>query len=181
MTQHHPIRPGNARQAGFSLIEVMFAMVVLAVGLMGSIGMICMAAASNGGSKINTTAATLAQSTMERIVAIPQGATGNAAMTSLTDCQGNFFTMDSSLGGSPLTTNEAFTGVDFRQPPVPNYSMQYAMCGGGQSTTYDVRWRVDPGPALSTDLVTVSVRSTISAGPAAVLARPITVRTLRGN
>ncbi len=181
MTQRHPIRPSNASQTGFSLIEVMFAMVLLAVGLMGSIGMICVAAASNGGSKINTTAATLAQSTMERIVAIPQGSAGNGALTSLTDCQGNIFSMDSSLGGSPLTTSGAFAGIDFRQPPVPNYSMQYVMCSGGQSTAYDVRWRVDVGPTASTDLVTVSVRSTISAGAAAVLARPITLRTLRGN
>jgi type IV pilus modification protein PilV len=181
MTQHHPIRPSKTRQTGFSLIEVMFAMVVLAVGLMGSIGMICVGAASNGGSKTNTTAATLAQSTMERIVAIPQGSAGNGALTSLTDCQGNVFTMDSTQGGSPLTTSGAFTGIDFRQPAVPNYSMQYVMCSGGQRTTYDVRWRVDAGPAPSTDLVTVSVRSTISAGAAAVLARPITVRTLRGN
>jgi len=40
---------------------------------------------------------------------------------------------------------------------------------------------VDPGPTPSTELVTVSVRSTVSAGPAATLARPITLRTLRGN
>ena len=181
MTQRHPIRLSSPRQSGFSLIEVMMAMLVLAVGLMGSIGMICVAAASNGGSKLNTTAATLAESTMERIVTIPAGAAGNSALTSLTDCQGNVFTMDSSQGGSPLTTSGAFTGVDFRQPAVPNYSMQYVMCSGGQGMTYDVRWRVDPGPTPSTDLVTVSVRSTAVAGSAAALARPITLRTLRGN
>lgn len=181
MTQRHPIRIRNTRQSGFSLIEVMMAMLVLAVGLMGSIGMICVAAASNGGSKLNTTAATLAESTMERIVVISQGSTGNGALTSLTDCRGNVFTMDSSQGGSPLTTSGAFTGVDFRQPAVPNYSMQYVMCNGGQGMTYDVRWRVDPGPTPSTDLVTVSVRSTAGSGAAAILARPITLRTLRGN
>jgi type IV pilus modification protein PilV len=181
MTEHLPIRTSAARQAGFSLLEVMIAMLLLSVGLMGSIGMICVAAASNGGSKVNTTAATLAESTMERIVALPQSSTGNGALTSLTDCQGNVFTMDTSLGGSPLTTSGAFTGVDFRQPPVPNYSMQYVMCNGGQGTAYDVRWRVDPGPTPSTELVTVSVRSTIGSGPVAALARPITLRTLRGN
>jgi prepilin-type N-terminal cleavage/methylation domain-containing protein len=181
MTQHHPIRAGNVRQSGFSLIEVMFAMVLLAVGLMGSIGMICVAAASNGGSKLNTTAATLAESAMEKIVAIPAGSVGNSALTSLTDCQGNVFTMKTSQGGSQLTTNGTFTSVDFHQPAVPNYSMQYVMCSGGQNIAYDVRWRVDSGPTPSTDLVTVSVRSTVSAGASAVLARPITLRTLRGN
>ncbi len=162
MTQHHPIRKSGARQAGFSMIEVMIAMLLLSIGLMGSIGMICAAAASNGGSKLNTTAATLAESTMERIAAIPQSSTGNGALTSLTDCQGNVFTMDTSIGGSPLTMSGAFTSIDFRQPPVPNYSMQYVMCNGGQGTTYDVRWRLDQGPTPSTELVTVSVRSTSS-------------------
>jgi len=181
MTQKLPIRARHSRQAGFSLIEVLVAMVVLSVGLMGSIGMICVAAASNGGSKLNTTAATLAESAMERIVALPAGSAGNSALTSLTDCHGNLYTMDSSQGGSPLTNNGTFTSVDFHQPAVPNYSMQYVMCSSGQNLTYDVRWRVDPGPTPSTELVTVSVRSTVSAGPAATLARPITLRTLRGN
>jgi prepilin-type N-terminal cleavage/methylation domain-containing protein len=181
MKHHFPIRTSVGRQAGFSLMEVMMAMVVLSVGLVGSIGMICVAAASNSGSKLNTTAATLAESTMERLVAIPQGAAGNAALTSLTDCRGNLFTMDSSQGGSPLTTSGVVSGIDFRQPAVPNYSMQYVMCSSGQNLTYDVRWRVDAGPTPSTDMVTVSVRSTLGAGPAAALARPITLRTLRGN
>jgi prepilin-type N-terminal cleavage/methylation domain-containing protein len=179
MTQHHPTRiiAARANETGFSLIEVMVAMLVLGVGLMGSIGMICVAAASNGGSKLNTTAATLAESTMERIVAVPQSAAGNGALTSLTDCQGNTFTMDTSV-----VNNAPNPGViDFRQPPVPNYSMQYVMCSGGQGITYDVRWRVDTGPTPSTELVTVSVRSKNGAGPAAALARPITLRTLRGN
>ena len=113
MKQLFPIRTSIGRQGGFSLMEVMIAMLLLSVGLMGSIGMICVAAASNGGSKLNTTAATLAESTMERIVAIPQGANGNAALTSLTDCQGDLFTMDSSQGGSPLLppTSGAFAAL----------------------------------------------------------------------
>ena len=159
----------------------MFALVLLAVGLMGSIGMICVAAASNGGSKVNTTAATLAQSTMERIVAIPQGAAGNGALTSLSDCKNNTFQIDTSQS-PPLGPGEQLSnGIDFHQPPVPNYSMQYVMCSGGGDVTYDVRWRVDPGPTAATQLVTVSVRSGIGAGAVATLARPITLRTLRGN
>ena len=171
MTQSHPSRRSKSNQTGFSLLEVMIAMMLLGIGLMGSIGMICVAAASNGGSKLNTTAATLAESTMEKIVAIPAGSSGNGAHTSLADCKGNVFTIDSSQGGS----------ADFRQPPVPDYSMQYVVCNGAQGVTYDVRWSVEAGPAPSTDVVTVSVRSTVSAGAAAVLARPITLRTLRGN
>src|SRR5947209_3426005 len=101
MKRYYPIRTRATRQTGFSLIEVMLAMLVLGIGLLGSIGMICAAAASNSGSKLNTMAATLAESTLERIAAVPQGGGGIGALTSLTDCQGNVFNMDTSLGGSP--------------------------------------------------------------------------------
>lgn len=182
MNRDHPIRTSTTSgQTGFSLIEVMLAMLVLGIGLLGSIGMICAAAASNSGSKLNTTAATLAESTLERIVAVPQSAGGIGPLTTLTDCQGNFFNMATSVGGSPAPPSGPVTAIDFRQAPVPNYSMQYVMCSGAQNLTYDVRWRVDLGPTPATGLVTVSVRSLNTAGPAAALARPITLRTLRGN
>jgi prepilin-type N-terminal cleavage/methylation domain-containing protein len=174
MNQDHPIRGRATGQAGFSLIEVMLAILVLGIGLLGSIGMICAAAASNSGSKLNTTAATLAESTMEKIVAMPQG---GAALPNLTDCKGNTFSMGTTVSNNPPDPGV----IDFRQPPVPNYSMLYVMCSSGQDITYDVRWRVDPGPSPATELVTVSVKSGVSAGPVAALARPITLRTLRGN
>ncbi len=76
---------------GFSLIELMIAMAVLAVGLLGGIVVIAMSTANNGKSKLHTTAVTLAESTMETILAIPQKAAGAAAQTQLTDCDGTNF------------------------------------------------------------------------------------------
>lgn len=175
-------KAGRKVSGGFSLIEVLIAMTVLAVGLLGGISVICVASASNGGSKLNTAAATLAESAMERITAIPENATGAAAMTTLTDCKGNVLPMDSSLGGSPLVSSGLFTAVDYRQPPVLNYSMLYTVCSAGPGITYDVRWRIDPGPTPSTQLVTVSVKGLPgAASPAAALARPVTLQTLRGD
>src|ERR1700727_1592145 len=49
---------------GFSLIELMIAMAVLAVGLLGGIMVIVMSTANNGKSKLHTTAVNLAESTM---------------------------------------------------------------------------------------------------------------------
>jgi len=75
-------RARNKKMArGFSLIELMIAMVVLAVGLLGGIMVIGVAKANNGRSKLHTTAVTLAESTMEKIVAIPRSATAAAAGT----------------------------------------------------------------------------------------------------
>src|SRR5437660_5071371 len=116
------------KSRGFSLIELMIAMGVLAVGLLGGILVITAATANNGRSKLHTTAVTLAESTMEKIVAIPMRASGAAAQTQMVDCAGNAFNIQTAVGGSGLIQDSAFKGtVDFSQPPQPGYSMAYVM------------------------------------------------------
>jgi prepilin-type N-terminal cleavage/methylation domain-containing protein len=167
---------------GFSLVELMIAMAVLAVGLLGGIVVIIAATANNGRSKLHSTAIALAQSTMEKIVAIPQGA-GNT-QTTLTDCAGPH-TIETAVpapGGSPaLIDSGAFAGtINFSQPTVTGYSMDYVICSTGSNVKYDVRWRIDPGPTPSTQLVTVSIKPEVTAGPAQ-LTLPYTLRQLRGD
>lgn len=168
---------------GFSLIEVMIAMAVLAVGLLGGIVVIAVATANDGRSKLHTTAVTLASSTMERIFAVPKRAVGPAAQTKVTDCAGNTFTIETSAGGSQLIDGGAFTGsVDFSQAPVPDYSMRYVMCSTGTGVTYDVRWRIDAGPTPSTQWVTVSAKPMVGNGAtAAQFTLPFTLHQVRGN
>ena len=173
-------RRTNRSALGFSLMELVIAVSVLAVGLLGGMSVICVAVASNGGSKLNTTAATLAESTMERILAIPQGAANPA--TSVTDCTGNTFQINTLLGGSPVTANGLFPGVNYAQAPVAGYSMLYATCSAGPALVYDVRWNIAQGPTPATQLVTVSVKSVAAEGnPAAGLARKFTLHSLRAN
>jgi prepilin-type N-terminal cleavage/methylation domain-containing protein len=167
----------RARNAGFSLIEVMFALVVLAIGLLGGMVVFATAAASNGKSRLNTAGNALVESTMERILAIPESAIGNAAITAITDCKGVVFNVNTSL--SSATVPASAPQIDFTQPPADGYSMLYSACSGSGSVPFDVRWRIDPGPTLNTQYVTVSARRT--QGPGAALARPITLRTLRGD
>lgn len=170
-------------ERGFSLIELMIAMGVLAAGLLGGIVVIAVATTNDGKSKLHTTAATMAQSTMEKILAIPQKATGAAAETRLTDCAGNNFMIETAQGGSPLIASGAFAGsVDFSQAPLPNYSMLYTMCSTGQGVAYDVRWRIDAGPTPSTQLVTVSAKPSLGTSTAAAqFTLPLTLHQLRGN
>jgi prepilin-type N-terminal cleavage/methylation domain-containing protein len=167
---------------GFSLIELMVAMAVLAVGLLGGIAVIVVATANDGRSKLHSTAIVLAQGTMEKIVAIPEGS-GNT-QTTLTDCAGphTIETAVPAAGGSPaLIDSGAFAGtINFSQPTVIGYSMDYVICSTGSNVKYDVRWRIDPGPTPSTQLVTVSVKPEVTAGPAQ-LTLPYTLRQLRGD
>src|ERR1051326_586654 len=177
------VRRGTSR--GYSLLELTIAMVVLVVGLLGGIAVIGVASANNGRSKLHSTAVTLAESTMEKIVAIPQKATGAAAQTQITDCAGNTFIIETSPGpaGYPLITSGAFANtIDFSQPPQPSYSMAYVMCSATGGIAYDVRWHIDPGPTPSTQWVTVSAKPLLgSAAPAAQLTLPFTLRQVRGD
>jgi prepilin-type N-terminal cleavage/methylation domain-containing protein len=166
---------------GFSLVELMIAMAVLAVGLLGGIVVIIAATANNGRSKLHSTAVNMAQSTMEKIVAIPPKAVGTDAETKMTDCAGNTFTIETAVGGSDLIDSGAFAGsVDFSKPAVANYAMQYSMCSAGANIGYDIRWRIDVGPTPSTQLVTVSAKPLAAAG-AAQFTLPFTLHQLRGN
>jgi prepilin-type N-terminal cleavage/methylation domain-containing protein len=166
---------------GFSLIEVMIAMAVLVVGLLGGIVVIAVASANDGRSRLHSTAVTLAESTMEKIVAIPQSAVGTDAETKMTDCTGNSFMIETAVGGSDLIGSGAFAGsVDFSKPAIGNYAMVYSTCGAGTNVSYDIRWRVDPGPTPATQLVTVSAKPLVAAG-ASQFTLPYTLHQLRGN
>ena len=172
---------GAKMSRGFSLIEVMIAMAVLGVGLLGGIVVIAVASANDGRSKLHSTAVTLAESTMEKIVAIPQNAVGAGAETKMTDCAGNSFMIETAAGGSDLISSGAFAGsVDFSKPVLANYAMVYSACGAGTPVSYDVRWRIDPGPTPATQLVTVSAKPLVAAG-AAQFTLPYTLHQLRGN
>jgi prepilin-type N-terminal cleavage/methylation domain-containing protein len=185
MDTYQQIRePQKAKMSrGFSLIELMVAMAVLAIGLLGGIAVIAVATANDGRSKLHSTAVTIAQSTMEKIVAIPTGAANT--QTAITDCVGPH-TIETAVpvapGVSPaLVASGAFAGtIDFSQPTVTNYSMDYAICSIGANLRYDVRWSIDPGPTPSTQMVTVSVKPEITAGPAQ-LTLPYTLHQLRGD
>lgn len=177
MKKQLPMRADTARHRGFSLLELMIAVCVLAIGILGGMGVICAATASNGSSKINTAAATLAESTMERILAVAPTATGAAAVTNVSDCNGNAVAMSTAVGGSPVS-NGLFSGIDYTQPAVPNYSMTYVTCSG---FSFDVRWNIGTGPTPSTQLITVSVKSLrTAANPAASLVRKLTLHSVRG-
>src|SRR3954469_23074623 len=57
------------RSRGFSLVEILIAMVILSVGLLAIIGMIVSAAMTANSNKEDTTAAMLADTVLEQIAA----------------------------------------------------------------------------------------------------------------
>ena len=129
-------------QRGFSLIETVCAMLVLAVGMIGGAVMIMMAITTNNRNKLDNGGTVLAQYVMEQVLG--QTAVG-AGVVPISDCQGNAFNINVSGTaapgfGSPLT---ATRHIDFSVAQVAQYSMNYVSCrANGDPITYDVRWNV---------------------------------------
>jgi type IV pilus modification protein PilV len=181
-------RRGNT-QTGMSLIELMIAMLVLAVGVLGVMVMISTAVTSNNRAKLDTSGTLLAQTVLEQISALP--ATSNQPLA-LTDCNPNgaqvwpITTAGAVAPGAGARINNNTGGIDwteaFDQVPV-GYRMRFVTCaGGGRQSTYEVRWNVRTINALSR-LITVSARQIGAANPnqARLYAPPVTLRTIAGT
>jgi len=141
-----------AKQDGLTIIELMIAMVVLAVGILASMSLVVMAINGNFRSKQQSNSIALAQMVTEKIMSIP--AYTNPTLT-LTDCTGTNFNIATAAGGGALTSSG---DVDYTQAKVTNYNMPYTDCGtANRQMTYDVRWRIDTLSSYS-KLLTVSAR-----------------------
>jgi prepilin-type N-terminal cleavage/methylation domain-containing protein len=158
-------------QAGMSLIELMVAISILAVGVGGLTNLLAVAIVTDNRNSKDTSATLLAQMVVEQISA--QHPNSNATI-SVTDCAGNTWTVATAGGASPngagatlvtSSTASGYGGIDQTQAYssiTSNYAMKYVDCGGvgntGVPTTYDVRWNVMTIDANYTRLVTASAR-----------------------
>lgn len=168
------------QQGGMTLIELMIAMLVLATGILAAMGLVVRAIAGDAWSKQLSNSTVLAQTVVERIMAVPAATTLNPPMT-ITDCTGTPSTVYASAGGAALNSNGE---VDFTQAAVANYQMNYTDCDtSGRQATYDIRWNVQTiaGSAGNVKLLTVSSKLK-NAGSSPILFAPeATVRTIVGQ
>jgi Tfp pilus assembly protein PilV len=166
-------------EAGISLIEMMIAMFILAVGILGSMSLVITAISGDGRSKQQSNSTALTQMVAERIMAV---AASNNLTVTITDCTGtayNVSTTGSSSGaGAPLTTTGS---VDFTQATVSSYYMPYADCAtAGRQAIYDVRWNIQTLTAY-TKLLTVSGRLKSNGNSGTLFAPVVTIRTIVGQ
>jgi len=176
-------RKGVGRNQGFSLVELMLAMFVLAVGVLGGMLMILMGMTRDSSNRVDTTATNAAQAVLEEIAGAPVNTSPNLPVT---DCVGNASTITTagSAGGSGAGLNPNGNGdIDFTQPIVPGYQMNYAVCGSDATVraVYDVRWRVTLVSGGTGKLVVVSARLPFVDGQKGIaFVRPVTLRTIVG-
>jgi prepilin-type N-terminal cleavage/methylation domain-containing protein len=169
--------------SGMSLIEMMIALAVLAIGMSALLGLIVTAIGNNNKAKADTGGTLVAQMVVEQMLAQPS----STALT-IQDCNATNWAISSVPGASPGSgaTLTSAGGVDFTQAfaGVPaNYKMQFRSCGaGGGWTVYDVRWNVQTITTRSR-MVTVSARpigadTAVSYAKARMFQVPVTLKTI---
>ena len=199
MTRNTHCKLRRNRESGFSLIELLVAMFILVIGLLGGMVIILVAIASNAQSRFDSTAITLAQSTMDRILVL--SASSVAQNTSVIDCKGVAHVMNttgSDAGsGAPTTVLANISNgnqmIDFTQPAVNGYQMNYTLCAAGAAGTigndqvYDVRWHIRniPNTGANAQVVLVAAKPLNESGNGVSESRffqiPVTLRGIRGN
>ncbi len=184
-------RPAGAAkrrgQSGMSMIELLIAMLVLVVGMMGSMELVRTAIVNNNRNKLDTASTALAQMVLEQITSRPANPPMNPPYIIIADCAGVLRTINPNVGGANLIAAGFNQGnINFTQDlaAVPaGYAMQYTTCGpAGSRVTYEIRWNVTAMTGF-TKLVTVSARKQISTatGSLPFFAVPVTLRAIAGQ
>ena len=193
--------------SGMSLLELMIAMTVLTVGMLGSMVMILTAMESNSRNKTDNLATILDQEVMEKFATLNNYPKAGSA--TIYDCALTGGSADShlvSLGqgtyasggnGAVLYTSATVPAgynvgdIDWSQASptlatstTAGYAMMYRTCSGD---VYEVRWNImDANSSIPTgtvsriSLLTVSARETAANGSKVgmLFAPPTTLRTL---
>ena len=174
-------------QKGASLIELMIAILVLAVGLIGSMALAGLAVNTNTRSRRSSTSAGLAEMVLSQISAIPVG--GSTTSITLTDCAGTASTVNlsgtSAGAGATLTSSGTVDYTQSFSSVTSGYAMRYAVCDTTNSRQYkyDVRWNIKSIPSSKEEYVVVAARfaGTSTTSSAQVAAAPVNLRTVVGN
>src|SRR6266436_8478252 len=121
--RHGKTKKAFRKERGMTLIELMIAMVVLLVGVVGSMALTAYAIGGNGRSRQQSNSTVIAQMLSEKISS--QKASLSNSL-SITDCTGTSTTVQTAAGGGALTSAG---DVDMTQAVVTGYQMYYTDCG----------------------------------------------------
>lgn len=132
-------RMQRRRQSGFTLTEVLVAIVVLMVCLVAIAQLVPASIVSNATNRNDSSATVLAQSELNQMMAQPVAATGFTDALSHACVLGDP-TQPGQAVGSPLESG--LPVINFAAAQIPGYSFNYQDPNDPAGTTYDVRWTV---------------------------------------
>jgi prepilin-type N-terminal cleavage/methylation domain-containing protein len=163
------LNTGTGRQAGFSLLEMIMAVTVLIVGLVGVAQLVPASLMLNTGNRASSSALVLAQRQMDLLVNLPLNA------TIFNDLQGNLC-VGCSLGdpaqqnvlvGCPILMSNNRPLIDFSQPVFSGYGYLYTDPNDPTRAQWDVRWAVitqSNGSVITSKRFIVGVRQVGGSG-----------------
>ena len=125
-------------QSGFSLIEVLIAIIILSIGMLGAVGMQAAALKSNKEARNQATATTFGRELAEKM-------RGNKAIAITTTTSINPYLFDATLSSTPAVAT-----------PSPNCADSSISCTAAQIASWDVAdWQSRVQTALPTPRVKV--------------------------
>lgn len=171
------------REQGFSLMELMFAVAVLAIAVVGALAMIVIGIGRNGNNRMDTAATNVAQTVLEQIAGVPAATAPagvpvlNNPVLTITDCTGANLPINTAPGGPVPDPN---TGdIDWTAAPVAGYQMNYTVCNNGRRIVYDVRWYIQQVPNGWAKMITIAARPPLSVQKGTqYYVPPVTLRTV---
>ena len=171
------------RQQGFSLLEMLFATVILLVGLVAVAQLVPASILMNYRNRTDSAALVFAQRQLDLIVDQPLNPPGNQ----FTDPFGNTYQLGDPaatnvLQGSSVVTLNGYTVIDFSGTtpltyPTNGYAFIYPDPTDPNGATYDVRWAViitGNGTIASSKRFVLGVRQLSGSG----FSLPITLDTM---
>jgi len=134
-----PITTTRRSEPGFSLLEMMFATIILLVGLVAVAQLVPATILLDSRNRSDSSSLVFAQREMDQFLDQP------LSTPFFTDPFGNLCQLGSPafpniVQGSPLVNNQVL--IDFTAAPVANYSFTYQDPNDPSQTVYDVRWAV---------------------------------------
>jgi prepilin-type N-terminal cleavage/methylation domain-containing protein len=139
-------RKPDAKQGGFTLIEVLVASVVMLVGLVAVAQLVPVSLTTNSANRSDSTALVIEQRVLEQMLDQPLTATACNA-PACPDAQTGAWNLGDpaspkTIVGSPVAVLSNGPAIDFSAARVPGYSCSYLDPQDPYGTTYDVRWAV---------------------------------------
>jgi len=148
MTNQHDVNRSAGRrnrQSGFTLVEVLMAIVVLLVGIVAVAQLVPASISSNSTNRNDSSALVFAQRELDQFMSQPLNM--SISPPAFIDAQG----FSCNLGdpaqpnvvvGSPVVVINSQLVLDFTAAPVAGYSFSYQDPNDPAGVFYDVRWAV---------------------------------------
>lgn len=151
-------------EEGFSLLEMMFATVILLVGLVAIAQLVPASILLNYRNRTDSAALVFAQRELDQMLDQPLSASGSPPQftdTLLNICYLGDPASPNTVQGSPVVVLNNQVVIDFTAAPVANFSFTYPDPTDPGRATYDVRWAViitGDGTSVSAKRIILGVR-----------------------